>query len=100
MSDHESDAPSLWDRAGELLPRIEDDDDDWDALIGEAPEWYYPLDGRVAVATGGLDRRFARASLRLLDWPPDRGGDLTFWLFPSTPPEHSSTPLRPATRLR
>ena len=84
MSDHEIDAPSLWDRAEGLLPRTADGDYDWDALIGEPPEWYFPLVGRVAVATGGLERRFAQAALRLLDWPPDRGGELTFWLFSST----------------
>lgn len=73
MSQDESEWSSLWDEV------TSEADFDWDSIIGEPPEWYYPLVGRVAVATGGLERRLAEAALKLLAWPQARGGDLTFW---------------------
>jgi hypothetical protein len=76
--------PSVWD--DDLIPDLGDGngaDFDWDAVIGDPPEWYYPLVGRVAVTTGGLERRFAQAALQLLGWTSDTGGDLAFWLASS-----------------
>jgi hypothetical protein len=70
----EGDWDDVWESVEPMTP------EDWDAVIGEPPDWYFPLVGRIAVATGGLERRLAETALRLLGWPQERGGDLFYWL--------------------
>jgi len=79
MSEETPDVPSVWDEF-KVVPVPNYEDLDWDAIIGEPPEWYYPLVGKVAVTMGGLERSFAETALFILKWPSDRGGHLTFWL--------------------
>ncbi len=74
MSDDIPEGPSIFTDFG--IPT----EQDWDAIIGEPPEWYFPLVGRIAVATGGLEREMAQTALHLLAWPEGQGGDLAFWL--------------------
>src|SRR4051812_37840266 len=74
MSDDLDGGPSLWDQFWESSETPEED------YIGEPPDWYYPLVGKIAVATGGLERRFAQTAVRLLEWRPNAGGDVSFWL--------------------
>lgn len=74
--------PSVWDEVGAFLDSA--NNLDWDTIVGEPPEWYYPLVGKVAVATAGLERRLAETALHLLQWPADSGGNVSFWLSSST----------------
>lgn len=66
---------SAWDEAFTSF-----DPADWEDIIGEPPDWYFPLIGRIAIATGGLERRYADTALRLLGWSQERGGDVYYWL--------------------
>lgn len=81
MIDETPDPPVDWGDPFVDLPS--DHDFDIGAYIGEPPEWYLPLVGRVAVATGGLERTATRAALHLLGWSATRGGDLGFWISSS-----------------
>lgn len=81
MSDEKPDVPVDW--ADPFVDLPSNDDFDFDAMVGEPPEWYFPLVGRVAVATGGLERTAARAALHLLGWSETRGGELGFWISSS-----------------